>query len=80
MSRIKCDWLFSKCFKTVMSFMFMLSFAAMMISRSCDGLSNFATGFLHGFQFTAQVLWIIFAIICAYNKQSPFVTKEEMNK
>ena len=80
MSRGNFEWMFSKCFKTVMSVMFFLSFMAMMVSRNCDGLSDFATGFLHGFQLTAQVLWIIFAVICAYNKQSPFVTKEERNK
>lgn len=72
--------MFSKCFKTVMSFMFFLSFMAMMISRRSEGLSDFTIGFLHGFQLTAQVLWIIFAVICAYNKQSPFVTKEERKK
>ncbi len=80
MSRIKCDWMFSKCFKTVMSLMFFFSLVAMTVSRYSEGLSDFEIGFLHGFQLTAQVLWIIFAVICAYNKQSPFVTKEERNK
>ena len=80
MSKTNFEWMFTKCFKTVMSFMFFLSFMAMMISRHSEGLSDFTIGFLYGFQLTAQVLWIIFAIICAYNKQSPFVTKEERNK
>ncbi len=80
MSKTNFDWMFSKCFKTVMSLMFFLSFVAMMISRYGEELSDFTIGFLHGFQLTAQVLWIIFAVICAYNKQSPFVTKEERNK
>lgn len=80
MSKTNFDWMFSKCFKTVMSLMFFFSLVAMMISRYSNGLSDFTIGFLHGFQLTAQVLWIIFAVICAYNKQSPFVTKEERNK
>ncbi|MBQ3162206.1 MAG: hypothetical protein IJC04_08790 [Oscillospiraceae bacterium] len=80
MSRGNFEWMFSKCFKTVMSFMYFLSLMAMMVSRYSEGLSDFTIGFLHGFQLTAQVLWIIFAIICLYNKQSPFVIKEERNK
>lgn len=80
MSKTNFEWMFSKCFKTVMSFVFSLSLLAMIVSRYSEGLSDFTIGFLHGFQLTAQVLWIIFAIICAYNKQSPFVTKEERNK
>lgn len=80
MNKTKFDWMFTKCFKTVMAFVFSLSFIAMMISRNNDNLNDFATGFLHGFQLTAQILWITFALICAANKQSPFITKEERNK
>ena len=79
-SKTKFDWLFSKCFKTVMAIMLFLSFIAMMISRNNENLSDFEAGFLHGFQLTAQILWIIFALICAANKQSPFAAKEERNK
>lgn len=80
MSKTKYEWMFSKCFKITMSVMFFLSFAAVYVNNFCDNLSDFTAGFFHGFQLTSQVLWIIYAIICAYNKQSPFVTKEERNK
>ena len=80
MSKTKFDWIFSKCFKTVMAFVFFLSFIAMMVSRNNDNLSDFETGFLHGFQLTAQILWITFALICTANKQSTFAAKEERNK
>ena len=63
-----------------MSVMYWLSFAAMCINNHEHGLGDFAEGFLCGFQLTAQILWIIFALICAANKQSPFAAKEERNK
>lgn len=74
---MKIDFLFKKGFKIFMSFIFLTSNIALLVSNSdfFETLDDFSRGFIHGIQLSCLICWIIYLLICAFKHETPFVRK-----
>lgn len=74
------NFLFSNGFKTFMKLVFLAALLLNAVRNEYIGtfsISEFVRGFLGGIQLVFMILWIIYLMICAANREDPFRCKEE---
>ena len=75
---MKTDFLFKKSFKFFMKMVFLAALLLNAFNRYySESLSDHLHGFIDGGEIGIMLMWMVYFIVCAVNKENPFRNKED---
>lgn len=74
---MKTDFLFKKGFKLFMKMVFLAALLLNAVNRYySESLSDHLHGFIDGVEIVFMLMWVVYFVVCAVNKENPFRNKE----